>query len=123
MKPPGSKGANALQKDDPMIDPTKPLSTKEGERVELLSFKGRGKFTIVGYIGKSTLATSWTAEGQFCLDGPDERDLVNLPCVYLNIYPDGIAQMFASRLDADMNATGKRVGRMCVEIKEGEYDD
>lgn len=48
-----------------MIDISKPLMTRNGQSVEIITFNGRGAWPIVGYIGKQKKLSNWRKDGSF----------------------------------------------------------
>lgn len=63
----------------PSLDLTKPLQTRGGRAVELISVKGRGVYPLVGYVGDSDAVEVWTATGRWNENKPlSALDLVNV---------------------------------------------
>jgi hypothetical protein len=60
-----------------MIDITKPVRTKDGQRVEIFSDKGREPYPLIGYIGDSTALGTWTKKGMFFEQESSHHDLEN----------------------------------------------
>ena len=63
-----------------LLDLTKPVQTRDGRPVTLLTTCGRGDYPIVGYIGDDMNISVWMDDGRVCtymygLNSP--RDLVN----------------------------------------------
>lgn len=63
------------------LDYTKPVQTRDGRPVTILTFSGRGDWPIIGYISDSEYLTAWAENGKLCLDpaAQDNEDLVNVP--------------------------------------------
>jgi hypothetical protein len=59
-----------------MIDITKPIRTKSGEPVEIISDSGRKPFTLVGYAGVRRTTTVWHADGK--MNGPNSQSSFDL---------------------------------------------
>ena len=66
------------------IDWNKPVQTKSGAPVTILSRAGRGPYPIIGYIAENPYLSSWPAE---------KHGLVNVPEkpreIWVNRYNDG----------------------------------
>lgn len=63
----------------PALDLTKPLQTRDGRSVVLITSEGRGKYPVLGYVGADTGPKSWTSEGKYqAHTGPHDEDLVNV---------------------------------------------
>ena len=64
-----------------MIDWTKPVQTKDGRPVEIVTTKARFKdFPIYGYVGNDDVLTSWPERGSIYRNlGPCVLDLINVP--------------------------------------------
>jgi hypothetical protein len=101
-----------------MIDYTKPVQTRNGLEVEIITTKGRGDQPVIGYIGKSDVTETWGVDGMYFEHGCGESisDLVNVPeppkviCV-LNVYADSECQYGAvcrTRVYADGHAGDDR---------------
>jgi hypothetical protein len=60
------------------LDFSRPIRTKHGLEVEIISTGGRPGKELIGYIGTNLLPSTWNAEGQYC-DTPSEMDLENVP--------------------------------------------
>lgn len=61
------------------LDLTKPVQTRSGIPVTLISTKGRELFPFIGYIGESRDISSWDENGRvdpFCVSS---TDLMNVP--------------------------------------------
>lgn len=63
-----------------MIDFTKPVATKGGQKVRILCTDAPGKWPVIGLIEGHDGAYSWTLEGhQLNHQAPQPEDLVNVP--------------------------------------------
>jgi hypothetical protein len=60
-----------------MIDITKPVRTREGTPVEIISDKGREPYTLVGYIGNGRELDEWAADGAYLPGTKRNNDLEN----------------------------------------------
>jgi hypothetical protein len=60
-----------------MIDITKPVRTREGTPVEIISDKGREPYTLVGYIGNGRELDEWAADGAYLTGTKSNNDLEN----------------------------------------------
>ena len=83
------------------------VTTRDGQKVEIISTKGREPFPVVGYVGTSGHLEMWTPEGSSLTDG-DKRDsdliLPPAPRVYYaNVYPVGVYSDYPNIEDARAN--------------------
>jgi hypothetical protein len=60
-----------------MIDITKPVRTRDGTPVEIISDKGRDPYTLVGYIGNGRELDEWAADGAYLPGTKSNNDLEN----------------------------------------------
>jgi hypothetical protein len=60
-----------------MIDITKPVRTRDGTPVEIISDKGREPYTLVGYIGNGRELDEWAADGAYLPGTKRNNDLEN----------------------------------------------
>jgi hypothetical protein len=110
------------------IDTTKPLKTRAGTPVAILTGSARSEsYPIVGYIGDCTGLETWTAEGKIhCGNNtPNARDLVyDVPAVeaWFNCYADGRMIRYDSKETAYASAKPGRVACIKVSYQEGQYD-
>lgn len=117
-----------------VVDLTKPVQTRDGHTVQLLTTEGRGKFPVIGYIGDSVRIIAWDKGGRMSTASVEEHplDLVQTPppvkVGYLNIYEPS-SYLFTSREDADRLARnaaerGKiRVACIRYEYRPGQFDE
>lgn len=107
------------------LDLSKPVQTRDGRSVELLTTNGQGIVPIVGYISNYEHISVWYANGLYW-NGNNEsiNDLVNIPerkTAWVNLYltPDGdvwaTSPRHKTKEAADLAATYERVG--CCEIE------
>jgi len=102
------------------IDPKRPVFTRSGEPVKIISTEGRypGR-PIVGYVGDDTELLNWSECGHF-LSGPGGLDLVQ-PCeLWVNIY-DTCTATFPNK-DAALRATKQPIARIKVAYTPGQFD-
>jgi hypothetical protein len=59
-----------------MIDITKPIRTRDGTTVDIVSDKGRDVFPLLGYIGTSRELDKWTLDGKYY--GPNSTSYSDL---------------------------------------------
>jgi len=116
------------EKTMPAIDFTKPLQTRDGHTVEIISTSARGPASILGYIGKSERIHRWEPSGKFDSSNIDHHslDLMNVPPAkhvrYVNIYGDGQAHVHTSSDTANNQAVGGRIACVKIEYTEGQFD-
>lgn len=111
-----------------MIDFTKPVQTRRGYPVMILTTDGRGNYPVVGYIRESTDVHTWMSSGRYCTGPEGPLDLINVPekrVVYVNLYPyPHLSPGFhPTRKDADKYAMSQRHARVRVEYTEGQFDE
>ena len=76
-----------------MIDFTKPVQTRDGRPVEIITTKGRGTYPVLGYAGDSAILFTWTEGGKLLTAHVEAAatDLINVPepvVGWLNVYPN-----------------------------------
>ena len=74
-----------------MIDFSKPVQTRDGRKVEIITTNGRGLWTVVGYVGNEAITRHWRGDGASFTERQN-FDLINVPeprMVYLRAYCDG----------------------------------
>lgn len=59
-----------------VLDFNKPLKTRGGQDVEIISTTGRGAFPIIGYRGNNTGISTWDSKGRFSFV-QNNFDLIN----------------------------------------------
>jgi hypothetical protein len=72
-----------------MIDFTKPVQTRDGRPVEIITTKGRGHWPVLGYIGDDADVRTWTMDGIFAVTGAHPNNLINVPEAvvgWVNVY-------------------------------------
>lgn len=112
-----------------VIDFTKPVQTKDGESVEIITTNGRGMYPVLGFIGDNDAPKSFTVDGVYYTGENFSYDLENVPekeieiVRYYNIYPRFTSMGYASRAEADEAASSERIGCKRVAFTEGEFDD
>jgi hypothetical protein len=111
---------------DMTIDFDKPLQTKSGEPVEIITTNGRGYYSVKGYIGNSEHFASWGKKGDVLGGiGACVYNLVNVPekrYAYVNVYKE-YAALNATREEADANCDDNRIYCMKIEMVEGQFDE
>lgn len=119
---------------EPPIDWSKPVQTRDGTLVSILSRKGRGIFPVIGYIGDATEVDTWTAEGKYRRIASQPEDLMNVPEkpmqkeVWFNVFKRkdlmDVGVCFHSKQKADESpSAGHRVGCIKVVLTEGQFDN
>lgn len=62
------------------LDLTKPLQTRDGRKVEIITTKGREPYQVLGYIAGMTGVCEWTQNGDYRLGmAPAPENLINTP--------------------------------------------
>lgn len=117
----------------PAVDFTKPLQTRDGRSVTLVTTEGRGEYPVIGYIDGNDHVQVFTASGKYYSYGSEsDSDLQNVPkkpvevVKYFNLYDNGdIGVGQDSRAEADSVAArnGKqRIGVKKLVLTEGQFD-
>lgn len=115
------------------FDPTKPVKTRDGEKVRILASDLPEPWPIVAAIvedGEYELM-SYTASGKLFSDGDESPfDLINIleeREVWLNFYKNKFGEInshsYLSKPLADRGASAGRIARVRVKFAEGQFDD
>ena len=115
-------------KQNKMTDFTKPVQTRSGLPVTIITTKGRGKYCVLGFVGEDEFVTRWNIDGRIdCSKVNHELDLINVPekrVMYVNIYRELVPFAYMSREHADQDKYIKdRIACIRVEYTEGQFDD
>lgn len=115
-----------------MIDFTKPVQTRSGIPVTILTTQVRGsRYPVIGYLGQETIFSEWTSDGRWLYSSrdPNPKDIINVPekrTAYVNIVKGAkrvrlyrTAQEAASAFDQD----GPLIARVKIEYTEGQRDE
>lgn len=107
------------------IDWTKPVQTRDGRSVEIITTKGRENQPVLGYVADRTELWSWFSDGHFLSQRTYSlNDIVNVPErreLWLNVYEGGDAECYAVREDADNSRSSyERIACVHVKYKVGE---
>lgn len=109
------------------IDINKPVKTRDGRSVTLISDKGRkvgvsgATYPLVGYVGDSKGLTTWTADGAWnAAEGPTDHDLIQECEVWVNVYKDRVG-VFHSKAEAE-GGTSTVIARVRVPYTPGQFD-
>ena len=51
-------------KETKMTDFTKPVQTRSGLPVTIITTKGRGEYPVIGYVGSNKMLSMWNAQGE-----------------------------------------------------------
>lgn len=111
------------------IDFTKPVQTRDGQPVTILTTeRASSTYPVVGLL-KDEIIHIFTDEGRFNCSGHDHKmDLMNVPVrhtreVWLNVYPGNIGIVaHETRAIADEYTSSKRIAciPVTIEFEEGE---
>ena len=108
------------------LDLTKPVQTRDGQPVKIITTEGRyPEFPIVGYIGSSEYLELWALDGSNRMTRRCD-DLVNVPepkhvvDFWVNVYPDNRADVatHSTKKDATHWADDMRID--CIHIRYTE---
>ena len=113
-----------------IIDFSKPVQTKDGRKVEIISTNGRGVYPVVGYVGDNIHPWTFTLEGENDVDAPGFLTLENVPEApkkvvrYVNFNSnESIGGAYKSRAIADEWAAHNRASCQRVVFTEGVFDE
>lgn len=112
----------------PVLDLTKPVQTKDGQAVTILSQEAQGPFSIVGLLGGYVY--QWDKEGRRC-GSTSKADLVNVPpkprvmTAEMLLYQTAAGKIIVTVLlpGGDLMGAGAQariLGRKTITITEGE---
>ena len=108
-----------------MTDFTKPVQTRSGLPVTIITTEGRGKYPVLGYIDQDEVPFRWDENGEHTIS--DAFNLINVPekrVMYVNVYNDNEpVYRCQSRKDADEKECKKRIACIRVEYTEGQFDE
>ena len=62
-----------------IIDLAKPVMTRDGRKVELITTSGREPYPLIGYIDNGTCAIMWKRDGRRVSSHETYVDLINVP--------------------------------------------
>ena len=106
------------------IDFTKPVFTRTGLPVTIITTQGRGTHPVLGYTCEDDTIHSWLPCGRFTTPKSiDVYDLEQPEYVYINVYLDTVVGKYATREEANKGAYVGRVGCMKIKIVAGHFDD
>lgn len=82
-----------------------PVVDKSGEKVEIISTKARGDYSVLGYSGSGTLLLRWNSRGHYYAETPlvDDRNLFFAPKIeVVHVYrhkddPNGYVTLHSSK--------------------------
>lgn len=89
------------------------VTTRDGQKVEIITTKGREPRPVVGYVNEIVGVREWYANGAYV--SPRDRyaaDLILPPAprvYYVNVYPHGVWHTHASIRDANFNSSADRL--------------
>lgn len=110
------------------IDWSKPVQTRGGKPVEIITTKGRGSHPVIGYVGYTEILDGWMIDGTYNGKKPTDRDLINVPeerNLWVNVYEDGCSFAHANRDTAEYACSVRlknspRIACVHVKYKIGE---
>ena len=107
-----------------MTDFTKPVQTRSGLPVTIITTEGRGRCSIIGYLGEQDCLTHWLSDGRYTHASKTKHDLINVPkkrVMYVNIYREREDLFYSSEFP--LEAGVERIACIRVEYTEGQFDD
>jgi len=115
------------------VDFTRPVETRDGKPVTIVTTTGRGDYSVLAYIGNKTSPDIFTSEGKYYAAGAKSNfDLRNVEpkpvtdVVYANVYKneDGTLRAgtsFPTPEKAEAGRCQTHVGMVKITLVEGEY--
>lgn len=103
------------------IDITKPVRTRDGRPVTLLTDKGRNGRTLLGYVDDEIILYSWTDDGVFRQGMVSTVDLAQDNEVWVNIYSTEFMGVFPTKEDA-LRSVKEPIARVRVPYTPGQFD-
>ena len=115
-------------KETKMTDFTKPVQTRSELPVTIISTEGRGKHSVIGYVGEQDCLTHWLSDGSYSHVSKHEHDLINVPekrVMYVNVFSDDYSYSYATRKEADEDdyVGNSRIACIRIEYTEGQFDE
>ncbi len=107
-----------------ILDLDKPLQTRDGSPVTLITTKGREPWPLVGYIGDASIPSSWRSSGRAFPDKTHQRDLTNVPepkrtgTVWTVIYEVESCLQSPYQLLACSSITEEGIDAVCSALKD-----
>jgi hypothetical protein len=111
-----------------MIDFTKPVQTRDGDQVTILTLEARSNLPVWGYIGDSVLVSGWRIDGT-APNNCSQYDLINVPekrTAYVNILKGAKRWRFyrsAKEAASDKFPDELLIARVKIEYTEGQRDE
>ena len=113
-------------KETKMTDFTKPVQTRSGLPVTIITTEGRGVYPIIGYVDDSTLPAGWSKDGRDGAHYSDySYDLINIPekrVMLIHFYIEDDGNVFPSEKSSSKFAC-KKIASRRVEYTEGQFDE
>lgn len=103
------------------IDITKPVKTRGGLPVTIISDKGRGDCPLVGYVGDSKSLVTWARDGTYLPGCGSNMNLVQESEVWANVYADGTIVAYHSKEYAKMLEVP--IARVRMPYITGQFDE
>lgn len=114
-----------------MLDTSKPVQTRDGQKATLIHCTARGIFPLLGYVGNGDFLCAWSLYGIYkeAIDEKYYLNLINVPIKhvrYINAYDNrelGIPHPTRTKADSTILGHSKRIACIRVEYEEGQFDD
>ena len=110
-----------------MTDFTKPVQTRSGLPVTIITTEGRAGYPVLGYIGDEKDLSHWSLNSHYVLDLDNKYDLINVPekrVGYINLFSNFTARgNYTDKSQADRSAGQNRIACIRVEYTEGQFDE
>lgn len=108
------------------IDYTKPVTTRNGQKVEIITSNARcDTWKVMGYVGDSLQVDNWQLDGKYSHTAEEsEFDLVQKQELWVNVYEGNYARAFLSKKHAEETSkTPPTIARIRVEYTPGQFDE
>ena len=105
------------------FDPTKPVQTRDGRKVELITTKGREPWVLVGYIDDGAQVVEWLKDGRRIQSQDIGMDLINVPETaevmdfWVNVYNGNVGSAWNTKYDADRAAGRGNERKTCIHVR------
>lgn len=108
-----------------MLDTTKPIETKSGQSVVLLTTEGRAPRVLVGYMGDSPYPHTWFRDGSYYENVESNSDLVNVKTersIWVNIFKvSGTKSLYSAGASYPSREAAMKQAQYAVDTVEVKF--
>ena len=119
-----SKPCFDTQKETKMTDFTKPVQTRSGLPVTIITTKGRGTRPVIGYMDASEKLHTWCIDGSYTC-ASESYDLINVPekrVMLIHFIQTQEGNVFTATVKPELSLL-KHIATKRVEYTEGQFDE